>query len=181
MMKSKFIPQKIIVFFVFASLIVTAINLQTTVWYSFFGFFPAPCFWAPFFVYLMMNRPFPRNFAWLAAFYLIFLTQTSAVPLTLFLTLSALLVTIRFFQQRISTLGMFDFILFSAGSILLYPIIYFAISAVFGPPGSLDLLSLAGTLFLSIPVIPVTLIICRKLDAAFDPINSNVDNLVLEI
>jgi hypothetical protein len=181
MIKNKFLPQKIIVFVLYAFLIISAMNLQTTVWYSFFGYFPAPCFWAPFFVYLMMNRPFPRNFLWLVFFYLLFLTQTASVPLTLFLSLTALWAVIIFFQKRISTLGLFDFILFSAGSVVLFPVIYFMFSFVGEPVASIDLISILITLFLSIPVIPVALVMCKKIDASFDPMNSNVESLVLDI
>lgn len=181
MLKINLIPQQIIVFIVFAVFIVTAINLQTTVWFGFFGYFPSPCFWVPLFVYLMMNRSFPKNFLWLMFFYLTFLTYSSAVPLTLFVSLLTLWGIIYFFQKRVSTLGLFDFILFSAGSVVLFPVIYYIYSFAARTSPSIDLLNTAVSLFLSVPVIPVTLVVCKKVDARFDRLNNNSDNLVLDI
>lgn len=181
MLKSRLIPQQIIVFLIFTFLIFTAMCLQTTVWFSFFGFFPSPCFWAPFFVYLVMNRPLPKNFIWLMWFYLIFMTQTSAVPLTLFLALSSLWGIIMFFQHRVSTLGMFDLIVFSAGSVVVYPVLYYIFSVMGEGLVSIDIVNIIVSLFLSIPFIPAALFICKKIDSTFDPLNNNSDNLVLDI
>jgi len=182
MIKTNLHPQQLIVFLIFGFLIVTAVNLQTTVWFSFFGYFPGPCFWAPLFVYLMMNRRFPKNFLWLMFFFLVFLTQTAAVPLTLFLSMLTLWGVIYFFQKRVSTLGLFDFIVFSAASVALFPIIYFVFSLGSQSSPSLDWVAILISFFLSIPVIPVTLFICKKIDAAFDRLRAGGnDNLVLDI
>jgi hypothetical protein len=181
MIKINLFPKQLIVFFIFAILIVTAINFQTTVWFSFFGYFPSPCAWAPLFVYLMMNRSFPKNFLWLMFFYLMFLTQTVAVPLTLFFSLLSLWGIIYFFQKRVSTLGLFDFIVFSAGSVVLFPVIYYIYSLAGSGAPDIDLLNIVISLFLSIPIIPMTLAVCKKIDAIFDRFHNNSDNLVLDI
>lgn len=78
-------------------------------------------------------------------------------------------------------MGLFDFILFSAGSVALFPIIYFSLSFLGESVPSLDLMSIFISLLLSVPMIPISLFICKKIDASFDPYNNHVDHLVLEI
>jgi len=180
MIKSRIVPQQFIVFTIYLVMILTAINFQTTLWFSVFGFFPSPCLWTPIFTYLMMNRGFPKNILWLVVFFLLFLTQSSAVPLTLLWALLALWGCIAFAQQHVSTLGMFDLILFSAGATLLFPLLYFTFSLVGAADASLDWIGMVISTLLSLPLTPAILFICKKLDATIDPMN-NPDNLVLDI
>lgn len=179
-MPNKQFTKRILSFVFFTFVLLTSTHLQTTIWFSFFGYFPSPCFWIPVFVYLMMNRDFPYNFLWLLYFYLIFLTQTSAVPLTLFFSMMTLWALILFFQKRFSTMSTTDLILVSALSTFLFPGLYFLYSMLALTHPHLDLLMNFLSFIFTLPVIPPVLIILKKLDRLFKP-SANEDNLVIHL
>ena len=180
MLPSKLVSKKFLRFLFFTFVMLTCTHLQTTIWFSFFGYFPSPCFWVPVFVYLMMNRPFPYNLAWLIYFYLIFLTQTTAVPITLFLSIMTLWSLILFFQKRFSTMSMGDFIFVTAITTFLFPGVYFLYSMFTFANPHLDLLMNFISFVLTLPVIPPTLSVLKHMDRFFTP-NPCEDNLVIHL
>lgn len=179
MIRNKFVPKQIIIFLTFLFFILCGFLLQTTFWFNLFGYFPAPCLWLPIFVYLMMNRTFPTHYLWFACFYLLLLTCTVALPISLFLALSSTFFLIHFIQHRFSTLSIFDIMLFSSGSIILFPIIYAFFNLFFLGQFNLDILSLIISFVLSLPLIPGILMLCKKTDTLLNPHND--DSLVLHL
>lgn len=165
---------------IFSVYFITAMNLATTVWFSFFGYFPAPLFWLPILVYLIMSRPQPYNSLWLAYLYLLLLTHTAAPPMALFLSLSALFALVVFFQKRFSTLSMVDFILVSIASTFVFPVIYWILSFFAETTPWLGFLDLIISFLLSLPVIPPILLLCRKTDANLHP-QTKGNELVLDL
>jgi hypothetical protein len=180
MHSSKFIPKQLLRFLFFTLMLLTMTHLQTTIWFSFFGYFPSPCFWVPVFVYLMMNRPFPYNFSWLIYIYLIFLTQTAASPTLLFFSILSLWGLILFFQKRFSTLSMADFIFVTSISTFLFPGIYFVYSLMVFQHPHIDLLMNFISFVITLPVIPPILIILKAADGLLKSTPHN-DNLVLNL
>ena len=180
MIRNNFVPKQLIIFFVFLFLIISAFLIQTTFWFSLFGYFPSPCLWIPLFVYLMMNRNFPINILWFFCFYTLFLSNSVALPLQLFLSLSGTFFLINFIQKRFSTLSIFDLVLFSAGAILVFPILYALCCFFTASQLQFDFLSTIGSLIFSIPLIPGLLVICRKIDTVFNP-RSGEEGLVLDL
>jgi hypothetical protein len=180
MQSRKFVPKQFVRFLFFTFMLLTMTHLQTTIWYSFFGYFPSPCFWVPVFVYLMMNRTFPYNFLWLTYFYLIFLTQTAASATLLLFSILSLWALILFFQKRFSTLSMADFIFVTSISAFLFPGIYFLYSLMVYQHPHLDLLMNFMSFVLTLPVIPPVLIILKKVDSLLKSTPQN-DNLVLNL
>lgn len=180
MLSRKFLPKQLLNFIFFSIVILTMVHMQTTIWFSFFGYFPSPFFWTPVFVYLMMNRNLPYNLLWLIYFFLIFLTETSAVPSLLFFSMLTLWALILFFQKRFSTLSMADFIFVTSISAFLYPGIYFLYSLTAFQNPHIDLLMNFLSFVLTLPVIPPILIVLKLVDGLLTS-NSQQDNLVINL
>lgn len=180
MMIHRMLPKQVMIFFCFTLLLLTAYLFQTTIWFTLLGYFPSPNLWMPIFVYLMLNRESTKRLLWLTLFYLLFLTCSVALPMQFFIALSGTFFIIHFIQSRFSTLSIFDLVVFSSGAMLTCPLLYAVLCLLTDSVFHFDILYHLGSLVLSFPLIPPILMICRKIDNTFDPLNSS-DNLVMEL
>ncbi len=180
MMIHRMLPKQVMIFLCFGWLLLTAFLIQTTIWFSLLGNFPSPNLWMPIFVYLMLNRESTTRILWFCFIFLLFLTCSVALPMQFFVSLSSTFFIIFFIQSRFSTLSIFDLVVFSSGAILTFPLLYALVCLLTTSFFHFDLLYHLGSLLLSFPLIPAVLMICRKIDKTFDPLNSS-DNLVMEL
>jgi hypothetical protein len=168
--------QRLSLFFL---LIISCFLFETTVWFSWVGSIPSPNLWTPILVYLIINRESSKRLGWLATFYLLLLTCTVALPLQTLLALCSTLFIIRFVQTNFSTLSIFDLVLFSAGAMFTFPVLYAFIDFMVTSQFHFDLIYHILSLLISFPLIPGVLLLCRKIDNSFS--RHTNDNLVLEI
>ncbi|MBY0383614.1 hypothetical protein K2X05_00515 [bacterium] len=180
MMLQRFIPRTVIVFFCFFVLLISTFLFQTTIWFNWLGSIPAPNLWLPIFVYLMINREKQKRLFWFSVFYFLFLSCSVAQPLQILISISATFAIIDFVQSRFSTLSIFDLVLFSGGSIITFPLLYSVVDFLFSSFFYFDIFFHIGNLALSIPLIPLVLMICRKIDQKFSIYNTT-DGLVMDL
>lgn len=162
-MTNKSFYRKILIPLYFAILILFAINFQTTIWFGFFGSWPAPVLWPTVFVYLCTNRERKIRGGWLVFFFIMICSYTVAFPLAVFLTLMSMAYLIRFTQKRFSAIDTTDLIAFSVISTFLFPLVY-AIFASIGSEFLFQFWSHLVSSILAIPFIPVLLYVSRKID-----------------
>lgn len=155
--------RKILIPLFFALLILFAINFQTTIWFGFFGSWPAPVLWPTVFVYLCTNRERKIRGAWLVFFFLMICSYSVAVPLAIFLSLIGLAYLIRFTQKRFSAIDTTDLIAFSVIATFLFPLLYAIIASV-DSEFEFQFWSNVISTILSIPMIPVMLYLSRRID-----------------
>lgn len=140
------------------------LNLQSTVWFEFFGHFAPPLFWLPFFSYVTIYNSNNKKFVWLVTTYLSLLAHSSALPLPLLLTLTLLLLCSTFLQRRFSTLSASDFIYITGTGSLIFPFGYFVISALTAWPNTLSLLDCLVSCVLTAPMSILVLYFMKSLD-----------------
>ncbi len=162
-MTNKSTYRKILIPFLFALLILFAINFQTTIWFGFFGSWPAPVLWPTIFVYLCTNRERKIRGAWIAFIFLMICSYSVAYPIAIFLALVGLAFLIRFTQKRFSAIDTSDLIAFSVISTFLFPLLYSTIASI-GSDFLFQFWSHLISTILSIPAIPVILYLCRRID-----------------
>lgn len=150
---------------IFVFLAFLTINLQTTVWYEMFGYFPSPNLWLPLMIYLLMYRPFPRNLLWVLFFFFILCTATTAMPFHLLLSLTSLTALVLFTQKRFSLLTMSDFILLTTSSLICFPLIYYFFSLFHSSATPLNIFDHLSTFFITLPLIPPFLLLLQKSDS----------------
>ncbi len=155
--------------FFFGLLIISCFLFETTIWFSWVGFIPSPNLWTPVLVYFIINREHPKRLGWLATFYILLLTCTVALPLQTLFALIGTLFIIRFVQTNFSTLSIFDLVLFSAGAIFTFPLLYSLVDYMISSEFHFDFLFHFLSLLISFPLIPGILLLCRKIDNSLSP------------
>lgn len=150
---------------IFIFLTFLTINLQTTVWFELFGYFPTPNLWLPLMIYLLMYRPFPLNLLWVLFFFFILCTETTAMPFYLLLSLVSLSSLVLFTQKRFSLLTMSDFILLTTSSLICFPLIYYFFSLLHRSSTPLNIFDHLSTFFITLPLIPPLLLVLQKIDS----------------